>query len=125
MPTFDNDNPIINVGDSITLTLYDTSRILRTVYVASGKTTITNQTTTTVTLEGVSEGTDYLNFIIIETDGSQSNGSILVTVKSNSSSSEKTQNAFLGQIKLVEIFLGESPILRLYVGETLVFDNSN
>ena len=73
----------IAVGATQTFTLSGTSATIRTVYMASGKCTIYNQSSTSVAVRAQGEGKDYLNVVL--TDGTSI--SVPITVGSSGGSS--------------------------------------
>ena len=95
---FNNDTPIIDVDESTTLTLKDTSRTISMVYMASGCATISTYTETTVTIKGVKEGTDYLNYTL--SDGASGSITVKVEVGGGSGGSEGTTTTTYGGIVL-------------------------
>ena len=72
----------IAVGATQTFTLSGTSATIQTVYMASGKCTIYNQSSTSVTVQAQGEGQDYLNVVL--TDGTSL--SVPITVGSSGGS---------------------------------------
>ena len=70
------------VGATQTFTLSGTSATIQTVYMASGKCTIYNQSSTSVTVQAQGEGQDYLNVVL--TDGTSL--SVPITVGSSGGS---------------------------------------
>ena len=54
----------INVGDSQTFTLVNTSATISNCYVTTGKGTISNYNSTSIIVQAVSEGTEYLNVVL-------------------------------------------------------------
>ena len=56
----------ITVGNTQTFTLINTSATIQTVYMANGKCTIYNQSSTSVTVLAQGEGRDYLNIVLTD-----------------------------------------------------------
>ena len=78
---FNNDSPVLGVGEELTLTLKDTSRSLRTVYAATGSISIGTYSGPSVTIKGEKVGSDYMNYILTD----DTSGSIPVTVTEDGS----------------------------------------
>ena len=63
-PTLSPTSATIGIGNTQTFNVGGTSSTISNAYVSSGCTTITSQSSTSVTVRGVSSGTDYLNITL-------------------------------------------------------------
>ena len=124
-----SDNPILSpssatiaVGNTQTFNVSGTSATITSAYVSTGRATITSQSSTSVTVRGVSSGTDYLNVSL--TNGKTLSATITVT-GSSSGGGGSSSGGSGGNTTIDGLVTIQHPATKQNtVGEWVAFGNS-
>ena len=104
-PTLSPSSATINVGSTQTFNVSGTSSTISNAYVSSGCATISSQSSTSVTVRGVSSGTDYLNITL--SNGKTLSGTIYVNSSSGGGSGGGSNNSDISNAS-------ETPVSQQY-----------
>ena len=104
-PTLSPTSATINVGSTQTFNVSGTSSTISNAYVSSGCATISSQSSTSVTVRGVSSGTDYLNITL--SNGKTLSGTIYVNSSSSGGSGGGSNNSDISNAS-------ETPVSQQY-----------